>query len=263
MIVLHVGDVVGKPGRKAVRYFMPELIDEYQPDLIIINGENVAGGTGITTSTAGELMAAGAGCITTGNHVWSQKQALQLLDEDRDILRPANYPPGVPGTGAGLFEARSMSGLQVGVINLIGRVFMREADCPFRVADEQIEALKEHTDIIVVDFHGEATSEKQAFARYVDGRVSAVIGTHTHVQTADEQILPGGTAFMADVGMTGARESIIGVEMESVMSRFLTQLPQRFKPPTSGPCFLCAVIVEVDESNGQALRIERIRRDMD
>ena len=263
MIVLHVGDVVGKPGRKTVRRFMPELIDEYQPDLIIINGENVAGGIGITASTAGELMAAGAGCIATGNHVWAQKPALQLLDEDRDILRPANYPPGVPGTGAGLFEARSMSGLQVGVINLLGRVFMHEMDCPFRVADEQIEALKEHTNIIVVDFHAEATSEKQAFARYVDGRVSAVIGTHTHVQTADEQILPGGTAFIADVGMTGARESIIGVEMESVLHRFLTQLPQRFKPPTDGPGFLCAVVVEVDESSGQALRIERLRRDMD
>lgn len=263
MIILHVGDVVGKLGRKTVRHFMPDLIDEYQPDLIIINGENVAGGTGITASTAGELMAAGAGCITTGNHVWAQKPALQLLDEDHDILRPANFPPGVPGVGAGLFEARSMSGLQVGVINLIGRVFMREADCPFRVGDQEIEALREHTNIIVVDFHGEATSEKQAFARYVDGRVSAVIGTHTHVQTADEQILPGGTAFMADVGMTGARESIIGVEMESVMDRFLTQLPHRFKPPKDGPGFLCAAVIEVDESSGHALRIERVRRDMD
>ncbi len=263
MMVLHVGDVVGKPGRKAVRCFMPELIDQYQPDMIIINGENVAGGSGITASTAGELLAAGAGCITTGNHVWAQKAALQLLDEDRDILRPVNYPPGVPGTGVGLFETRTMSGLQVGVINLIGRVFMREMDCPFRAADEQIEALKEHTNIIVVDFHGEATSEKQAFARYVDGRVSAVLGTHTHVQTADEQILPGGTAFMSDVGMCGASESIIGVEMQSVMHRFLTQMPQRFKPPTGGPTFLCAVAVEVDESSGRALRIERIRRDMD
>ncbi len=262
MKVLHVGDVVGKLGRKAVRMVMPDLIDEHAPDLIIINGENAAGGTGISRSTAEELFATGAGCITTGNHVWAQREALTLLEEDRDILRPANYPPGAPGVGAGLFETRTGTGAQVGVINLSGRVFMHEMDCPFQVADIEVEALAEHTKIIIVDFHAEATSEKQALARYLDGRVSAVLGTHTHVQTADEQVLAEGTAFMADVGMTGARDSIIGVRPETVLPRFLTQMPQRFKPPDSGPSFFCGAVVDIDEETGKARGIVRIRRDI-
>ena len=262
MILMHIGDVVGRLGRAAVRTLMPELQQQYDPDFIIINGENSAGGTGITASTAEELLATGASCITTGNHVWAQKQALELLQTEHNILRPANYPPGVPGVGAGLFETRPTGDMCVGVMNLCGRVFMHELDCPFRVADAELEALRERTRVIVVDFHAEATSEKQAFARYLDGRVSAVIGTHTHVQTADECILPGGTAYITDVGMTGAADSIIGVEPESVMNRFRLQMPQRFEPPRTGPSFLCAVVLDVDEQTGRARSIERVRRDL-
>ncbi|HUS80574.1 MAG TPA: TIGR00282 family metallophosphoesterase [Armatimonadota bacterium] len=262
MVILHVGDVVGRPGRRAVSVVLPELVEEHAPDLIIINGENAAGGTGITASTAEELLNAGAACITTGNHVWAQRQAIKLLERDHDILRPANYPPGAPGVGSGLFESRHASGVRVGVINLCGRVFMSELDDPFRSADAEIQSLSAHTNVIVLDFHAEATSEKQAMGRYLDGRVSAVIGTHTHVQTADEQVLPGGTAYITDVGMTGASEGIIGVETETVLRRFTTLMPQRFEPPDGGPSFLCAVVVDIDGNTGRARGISRIRRDL-
>lgn len=263
MVILHIGDVVGKIGRRTLARVLPELRDEHAPDFIIVNGENIAGGTGITPNTAEELLALGADCITTGNHVWSQKQALELLARERTILRPANYPPGVPGVGSGLFETRPTAAATIGVLNLCGRVFMHEMDCPFQVADAELRALTEHTRVVIVDFHAEATSEKQALARHLDGRVSAVLGTHTHVQTADECILPGGTAYITDVGMTGARESIIGVEPETVLRRFRLQMPQRFQPPERGPSFLCAVVVDVDQATGRARAITRIRRDLD
>jgi len=261
MVVLHIGDVVGRIGRRALARVLPDLIEQYDPGFVVVNGENAAGGTGITGSTADELFAQGADCITTGNHVWAQREALELLDRDSRILRPANYPPGVPGRGAVVMPARQ-PGLQVGVINLCGRVFMRELDCPFRGAYVLIEWMREQTALVFVDFHAEATSEKGALGRYLDGRVTAVVGTHTHVQTADERVLPGGTAYITDVGMTGATDSIIGVELEPVLRRFTTQMPARFDPPRSGPAMLCGVAMEVDPATGRAWSIERIRREV-
>jgi metallophosphoesterase (TIGR00282 family) len=262
MIVLHIGDVMGRPGRNALAALLPELVREHEAHLVVVNGENAAGGAGITSGTAQEILAAGADCITTGNHVWTQREAYTLLDKDHRVLRPANYPEGVPGVGAGVFPTQFGEDLEVGVLSLCGRVFMHELDCPFRRGDEEIQWLRERTPLIVVDFHAEATSEKTAFARYVDGRVSAVVGTHTHVQTADERILDGGTAFITDAGMTGATDSIIGVDPEPVLKRFVTQLPARFDPPKSGPARLCGVVLELDAASGHACRIERIRRDM-
>ncbi|NLO06018.1 MAG: TIGR00282 family metallophosphoesterase [candidate division WS1 bacterium] len=261
MVIIHVGDVVGKPGRRAISRLLPGLVKEHQPALVIVNGENVAGGSGITISTAEELFAAGADVITTGNHVWTQREAEKLIAKDSRVLRPANYPPGTPGSGAGVFPVRSGAG-KVGVVCMLGRVFMRELDCPFRGMDEIIEWMRHETSIIVVDLHAEATSEKNAFSRYLDGRVSAVLGTHTHVQTADERILPGGTAHITDVGMTGATESIIGVEIEPVLKRFVTQMPARFDPPKSGPVVLCGAVLEVDPESGRTWQIKRINEEL-
>lgn len=258
MVILHIGDVVGKLGRRAVGELLPELIVRHDAGLVVVNGENAAGGNGITASIADGIFAAGADVITTGNHVWAQKEAEELVERDARVLRPANYPPGVPGTGAGIYPSRT-EGAQVGVINLQGRVFMRELDDPFRAADEILEWMRRETPIILVDFHAEATSEKIALSRHLDGRVSACIGTHTHVQTADERVFPGGTAHITDVGMTGATESIIGVEIEPVLTRFRTQMPTRFDPPRSGPAILCGVVVEVDPETGRTWSIERIR----
>jgi len=260
MVVLHIGDVVGRPGRNALNALLPALIAEHDPALVIVNGENIAGGTGITTQTAEELFAAGADCITTGNHVWAQKGAAELLERDSRVLRPANYPPGVPGAGAVVLPVRK-GDLRVGVICLCGRVFMRELDCPFRGADDILAWMREETPAIIVDFHAEATSEKGAMGRHLDGRVSAVIGTHTHVQTADERILPAGTAYLTDVGMTGAVESIIGVDPEPVLRRFLLQIPARFDPPKGGPALLCGVAMDVDPTTGRAWSIRRIRQE--
>jgi len=261
MVVLHIGDVVGKPGRRTLRELLPGLIEEHAPELVIVNGENIAGGTGITASTAEELFTAGADCITTGNHVWAQREAYELVEKDSRVLRPANYPPGTPGGGAIVLPARR-GDVPVGVINLCGRVFMRELDCPFRGADAILEWLREETPVVIVDFHAEATSEKQALGRHLDGRVSAVVGTHTHVQTADERVLPGGTAYVTDVGMTGPSESIIGVEVEPVLKRFIMQIPARFKPPRSGPTILCGAAVDIDPATGRAWTIRRIRHEL-
>ncbi len=261
MVALHIGDVVGRIGRKALSELLPQLIEEHQPALVIVNGENVAGGTGITEATADELFAAGADCITTGNHIWVQREAFELVEKQPRVLRPANYPPGTPGHGAIVVPSR-VAGVNVGVINLCGRVFMRELDCPFRGADGILEWLREQTSVVFVDFHAEATSEKQAMGRYLDGRVTAVIGTHTHVATADECVLPGGTAYITDVGMTGAVESIIGVQLEPVLRRFTKQIPARFEPPRSGPAMLCGVAIEFDPATGRAWSIQRIRREI-
>lgn len=258
MVIIHIGDVVGTIGRKAVSVLLPDLIAEYDAGLVVVNGENAAGGNGITPSIADGIFTAGADVITTGNHVFAQKEAEELLRRDARVLRPANYPPGAPGEGAGIFPSRT-GGVQVGVINLCGRVFMRELDDPFRAADSILDWMRRETPIVLVDFHAEATSEKLALSRYLDGRVSACIGTHTHVQTADEQILPGGSAHITDVGMTGAAESIIGVEIEPVLKRFRTQMPARFDPPRSGPGILCGAVVEVDPETGRAWSINRIR----
>ncbi|MEA3400012.1 MAG: TIGR00282 family metallophosphoesterase [Armatimonadota bacterium] len=261
MVIVHIGDVVGKLGRVATAELLPELIEEHDPAAVIVNGENAAGGAGITQSTADEVFAAGADCITTGNHVWAQREAETLVTKDRRVLRPANFPPGTPGSGIIMLPARNEDA-QVGVINLCGRVFMRELDCPFRGADRILGWMREETAVVWIDFHAEATSEKGALARHLDGRVSAVIGTHTHVQTADERILPSGTAFITDVGMTGALDSIIGVEVEPVLKRFRMQMPVRFKPPRRGRAILCGVVAEVDPDTGRTWTIRRIRREM-
>lgn len=261
MIIIHIGDVVGKLGRLALTRVLPELIDEHSPGFVVVNGENAAGGVGITEDTANVIFEAGADCITTGNHVFSQREAETLVDKDRRVLRPANYPPGTPGSGSVVLPALE-AGVEVGVINLCGRVFMRELDCPFRRADEIVGWMREETRVIVVDMHAEATSEKQALAHHLDGRVSAVIGTHTHVQTADERVLPGGTAYLTDAGMTGGTAGIIGVEPEAVLRRFRTQMPARFEPPRSGPAVVAGLLVDVDPETGKAREVRRIRREL-
>lgn len=254
--LLMIGDVVGRPGRRAVRENLPGLVRDERVDLVIANGENAAGGNGITRETAKELFAAGVEVITMGNHVWNKKEIYNLIAREDRIIRPANYPPGAPGAGFGRYTTRT--GIRVGVVNLSGRVFMPSLDCPFRMADELLSVLREWSDIILLDFHAEATSEKAALAFYLDGRVSAVCGTHTHVQTADERLLPGGTAFITDVGMTGPRDSVIGVQKEAVMEKFVTQMPRKFEVAT-GPYQFNAVVIDVDPDTGLALDIRRIQ----
>lgn len=255
MRILFVGDIHGKPGRRVLRDRLPVLRQQHKIDLVIANGENAAGGAGISADTAQEIFAAGVGVITGGNHTWQHRDAYELLDSDARILRPLNYPPGTPGRGATIVAGST--GRQVGVINLQGRVFMSDLDDPFRAARAECERLRDTTPLIVVDFHAEATSEKIALGWYLDGRASAVVGTHTHVQTADERVLPGGTAFISDVGMTGPRDGVIGMDREKILERFLTQLPVRFEV-ASGPAQLSAVVVDVDETSGRARSIERV-----
>lgn len=257
MNLLLVGDVVGSPGRKALRETLPDLVAEHAIDLVIVNAENTAGGFGITEKVAGQLFAAGAHVLTSGNHIWDKRESLPFIDQESRLLRPANYPEGVPGSGSGIFV--TPSGAKVAVLNLAGRVFMPALDCPFRYADRHLEELRRETPVVLVDFHAEATSEKIAMGHYLDGRVSALIGTHTHVQTADERILPGGTAYLTDAGMTGPRDSVIGTEPSIVIGRFLSQMPARFEI-AKGPWQFDAVLISVDEKTGKALRIERIRR---
>lgn len=256
MRFLIIGDIVGRPGRRAVRQLLSGLLAETGAEMVIANGENAAGGNGITRAVAAELFGYGIDLLTMGNHVWDQKEAVVFLDEEPRILRPANYPPGAPGQGWCLSRARN--GREVAVINLAGRVFQSHLDCPFRTADHLIEKLRARTPVILVDFHAEATSEKQAFAWYVDGRVSAVWGTHTHVQTNDARILPGGTAYITDLGMTGPRDSVIGVKKEIVIRKFLSQMPVRFEVAT-GTAQLEGVVLEVDEATGRARDIRPLR----
>ena len=254
-----LGDVMGRPGRRALRTHLPEILAEYAPDLIIANVENAAGGAGISRKPLNELKGLGIDVFTSGNHIWDNREAYPLLETEPFLLRPANYPPGVPGRGVAVrVPADGRAG--IGVINLQGRVFMREIDCPFRTADREIEALNDSgVNAILVDFHAEATSEKEALGRYLDGRVTAVIGTHTHVQTADGRILPGGTAYLSDAGMCGPTGGVIGVKTESVMGRFLNALPFRAEP-AEGPVALRGCVVDFDEKNGRALAIETVDR---
>lgn len=256
MKILFVGDVVGRPGREAVTQALPRLIEKYAVDFTVINGENAAAGFGLTARTADELLAAGANVLTSGNHVWSAKEAAALLDSQPNILRPANFPPSNPGRGSGVYEARNGAG--VGVINLIGRTFMPPADCPFRRGDEEFKQLQPDADVILVDFHAEATSEKQALGYYFDGRAAAVVGTHTHVMTCDEQVLPQGTAYITDVGMTGPTGTVLGVSRDIAIRRFLTGMPERFEVPKHGDAILSAVVVEVSLDNGLAKDIQRV-----
>lgn len=255
MRILFIGDVVGKPGRRALRELLPVLRNEYQADFIIANTENAAGGAGLTEKVAREIKNYGVDVQTGGNHTWDKREILNFIDNYPWILRPSNYPEGVPGRGFGVFTANT--GVKVAVINLMGRVFMGNIDCPFRKADEILEKLD--VTVKIVDFHAETTSEKQAMGYYLDGRVSAVIGTHTHVQTADERILRGGTAYITDVGMTGGLEGVIGVKKELALERFLKAIPNRFEP-SKERIGLEAVFIEIDLKTGLALRIKRIRR---
>jgi metallophosphoesterase (TIGR00282 family) len=256
MNLIFIGDVFGSPGREFLAAHLPSLIRRHEADFVIANGENAAGGAGLTPEVAQELFAAGVDVITSGNHIWNKKEIFPALDSERRILRPVNYPPGVPGKGSGLFLAKD--GKTVGVLNVCGRVFSpQNLDCPFRAMDAEIVRLRQSTPVIVVDFHGEATSEKVAAGYYVDGRVSAFFGTHTHVQTADERILQKGTAYITDAGMTGSYEGVIGVDRDVILKRFLTQLPARHEP-AKGRRQLCGVFCEISGS-GKASSVQRIR----
>ena len=256
MRVLILGDIFGRPGRRTVAEFLPDLQQEFQPDLIIANGENAAGGFGLTKKVATQLFEMGIHVLTSGNHIWDQKEMYTYLAEEPRIIRPANYPPSVPGSW--IYVHKSAHG-STAVINLIGRVFMGDFDCPFRTIDEILANLPSDVNHIIVDFHGEATSEKIALGWYLDGRVSAVVGTHTHVLTADERILPNGTAYITDLGMCGPSDGILGVERTTVINKFLTQLPARFSV-AKGPTQLCGVVVELGE-DGRATDIIRVKRD--
>jgi len=253
--ILFVGDVMGRLGRKTVQALLPALRRETEAELVVANGENAAGGRGLTLATADELFAAGVDIITSGNHIWEIREVYPILDSESPILRPLNYPPGVPGRG--LLTAHGAA-----FINLQGRVFMGvEVDCPFRAADQCLEHLQ-NVPMIIIDMHAEATSEKVALGWYLDGRVSAVVGTHTHVPTADAHILPKGTAFVTDVGMVGPRDSIIGMEVKPIIERFLTQLPTRFSPVEKGPAIFNSVLMDIDEASGRAQSIVRIDREI-
>lgn len=257
MKILFIGDIVGKPGRRAVGDLLPEIIGGHDVDLIIANCENAAGGFGITRDVIEELFQNGVHVLTSGNHVWDKKEAEEFIADYESLLRPANYPPGTPGRGSVLMPVAS--GKRVGVINLMGRVFMRPIDCPFRAAEAEIARLRGAARIIIVDVHAEATSEKQALGWFLDGSVSAVIGTHTHVQTADERILTNGTAYISDAGMTGPFDSVIGVQKESVVKGFLTGMLGRFEV-AKRDTWLQGVLIEIDDETGRALKIERVSK---
>lgn len=254
MKVLFIGDIVGNPGRKAVKEILPLLKLRWGLDFVIANGENAAGGAGITVNTANELFEAGVNVITSGDHLWDQKEVIKLLETEPRFLRPLNYPDGVPGRGSNVY---SLNGLEVAVMNLQGRVFMDAIENPFQYAQKEVEQLREKTKIIIVDFHAEATSEKIAMAWMLDGKVSAILGTHTHVQTADEQILPNGTAFICDVGFTGPHESVIGREIEPIVARFLTHQPRKCEV-AKGNVILKGAYLEIDEKTGKAVSIQRV-----
>lgn len=255
MKILFIGDVVGSPGREMVKTYLPKLKEKYQPMLTIINGENAAHGKGMTEKIYKQFLEWGAQVITMGNHTWDKKEIFEFIDDAKYLIRPANFPSNNPGKGLVFIN---ISGTEVAVINLQGTTFLPAIDNPFHKIDKLIEEAKSRTDIIFVDFHGEATSEKQAIGWYTAGRVSAVIGTHTHTQTADERILPGGTAYITDAGMTGPYDGILGVEREAVIRRFLTSMPVRFDVPKEGRNELNGIVVTVDRKTGKAKQIERI-----
>ena len=250
MLILAIGDVIGKPGRRAVQALLPGFRQKYGLDLVIANGENAAGGLGLTSTTARALFDAGVDVLTSGNHIWAHKEIIPYLNSNMPILRPLNYPSGVPGRGY-LLEG------QVMVVNLMGRAFIGSFDCPFRAMDQLLAELKHKPPVIIVDFHAEATSEKIALGRYLDGRVSAVLGTHTHVGTIDAQLLPNGTAYVTDIGMTGPTDSVIGDDADAVLQRFLTMMPHRLSVG-KGKTVFNAVVVEVDDNSGRATNIDRI-----
>jgi metallophosphoesterase (TIGR00282 family) len=256
--ILFIGDIVGEPGRRAVKILLPKLREQHALDFVIANGENSAGGSGITPKTAEEIFSAGVDVITSGDHLWDQKEVMELLVNEKRFLRPLNYPADVPGRGSGIFEIKK---LKIAVLNAQGRTFMPPLENPFTLALEEVKKLREKTKIIFVDFHAEATSEKTAFTRFLDGQVSAVVGTHTHVQTADEQIFPGGTAFLTDAGFTGPHESVLGREIEPVIKRFLTAMPQRFEVAKNA-VRLHGCMIKIDDASGKALKIQRLSENL-
>ncbi|MDI6726912.1 MAG: TIGR00282 family metallophosphoesterase [Smithellaceae bacterium] len=255
MKILFIGDIMGKPGRQAVRELLPEIARRCEPSVVIANCENAAAGFGVTRDIIEELYDAGIDVLTSGNHVWDKREALGFIADYETFIRPANYPDGAPGEGSVVFP--TAEGVYVGVINLIGRVFMTPVDCPFRVAEREIARLEQKARVIIVDIHAEATSEKKALGYFLAERVSAVVGTHTHVQTADEEVLAGGAAYITDAGMTGPRESVIGIKKELVIERFLRQLPNRFEV-ARGDVRLQGVLLDIDEKTGKSRGIERL-----
>ena len=256
MRILFIGDIIGKPGRQAIRELLEKIVRDHKIEFTIANGENAAGGMGITPPIAIEILDQGVDVLTSGNHIWAKKEIIPFLDEESRILRPANYPSQVPGRGSGIFKLNS--GEKIGVINLEGRVFMKHLDCPFRIGEREIATLMEQTHIIIVDFHAEATSEKVAMGWFLNGKVTALFGTHTHVQTSDEKILSEGTAYITDVGMTGPLDSVIGIRKQIALDRLLTQIPWKFDVATED-IELQGVIIEIDRETGKSKKIERIR----
>ena len=261
MKILFIGDIVGRPGRKAVAALLPKLVADFGGvDVVIANGENAAGGKGLTPAVFSELTASGVDVVTTGNHVWDNRAIFDLIDETPNLIRPANFPLGVPGVGWCIHT--TADGRKVAVLNLIGQVYMSSYENPFLALDTLLPQLEKKTPFILIDFHAEATAEKVAMGWYADGKVSAVVGTHTHVQTADEQILPQGTAYITDVGMTGPHDSVIGIQKEDVLYRFRTTLPTRYEV-ASGNVILCGVMLHLDDDTGKAVAIQRIRMPVD
>jgi metallophosphoesterase (TIGR00282 family) len=255
LTVLCVGDVFGEPGRRAIQLLLPKIRKQHEVDLAVVNVENAASGAGVTPPIARAFLEQGVDVMTSGNHIWDKREIVEYIVKENLLLRPANYPPGTPGAGSIVVKAGPH---KVAVLNVMGRVFLPLLDCPFRKSDEEVARLSQETPIIIVDAHCEATSESQALGWYLDGRVSAVVGTHRHVQTADERLLPKGTAYITDLGMTGPTESVIGVDPEIALSRFLTQMPNRFEP-AKGPAALHGAIIRIDPETGRALSIERLR----
>jgi metallophosphoesterase (TIGR00282 family) len=255
LTVICVGDVFGEPGRRAVQMLLPKLKKQHEADLAVVNVENSASGFGVTPLIARTFLEQGVDVMTSGNHIWDKKEIIEYIGKENLLLRPANYPPGTPGAGSIVVKAGPH---KVAVLNLMGRVFLPQLDCPFRKADEELERLRAETPIIVVDMHAEATSESQAMGWHLDGRVSVVVGTHRHVQTADERLLPKGTAYITDLGLTGPTDSVIGVEPELALARFLSGMPNRFEP-ARGPAMLQGVVIRIDPETGRGLSIERLR----
>lgn len=259
MRILFVGDVVGRSGRVIVLERLPGLIRDWKLDLVVVNGENVAGGFGITEAIYQDLLNAGADAVTLGNHAWDQREALVFIERAPRLIRPINYPPGTPGRGAAMIDAKN--GARALVINAMGRVFLDPLDDPFAAIERELAAcaLKTGADAIIIDFHAEATSEKQSMGYFADGRATLVVGTHTHAPTADHRVLPGGTAFMSDVGMTGDYDSVIGMNKDEPLTRFVRKIPQARFEPSNGPATLCAVAVETDDATGLARRVGAVR----
>jgi 2',3'-cyclic-nucleotide 2'-phosphodiesterase len=255
LTVICVGDVFGEPGRRAVQMLLPKLKKQHEADLAVVNVENSASGFGVTPLIARTFLEQGVDVMTSGNHIWDKKEIIEYIGKENLLLRPANYPPGTPGAGSIVIKAGPH---KVAVLNLMGRVFLPQLDCPFRKADEELERLRAETPIIVVDMHAEATSESQAMGWHLDGRVSVVVGTHRHVQTADERLLPKGTAYITDLGLTGPTDSVIGVEPELALARFLSGMPNRFEP-AKGPAMLQGAVIRIDPETGRGLSIERLR----